>query len=439
MPETILLSPGVIILDAENPRVPQSNLGQRDVIQAIAKDQGNKLIKLAEDITEYGINPSESLIVMKALKRRGRFVVLEGNRRLAALRALETPDLLAGAVPAGALNTLRQLSNRYQGNPVDIIACILVRDREEAHHWIELKHAGEMDGAGTVRWGAQERSRYTASGTKQEPEMQALDYLEFKGHLTPNERASVPIASWRRLIGSPDVRSKLGIETPRGELKILAKEEDVAKALTYVAKDLATGRIRTGDIYTKEHRVKYAESLPESIVVTPILKSGEGVDIGTDVPVQKTKPTKKRRQRPRTTLIPPDCVLDITDPRIQDIAKELRRMALNEFTNAVSVLFRVFVELSVDSYIERASLKAEPKAKLRVKLQIVVDDLISQRKLKRQQAKPVRRALQKDSFLAPSIDLFNEYVHNQYMLPAPTDLRAAWDSLQPFITAIWVP
>ena len=175
-------------------------------------------------------------------------------------------------------------------------------------------------------------------------------------------------------------------------------------------------------------------------MVTPILKSGEGVDIGTDVPDQKKRKPVKLGHRPlRTMLIPNDCVLDITDSRIHDIAKELRRLGLNHYTNAVSVLFRVFVELSADSYVQRVGLNVEPSNKLSVKLQNVVNDLVSRKKLNRQQAKPVRRALQKDSFLAPSVVLFNEYVHNQYMFPMPTDLRASWDSLQPFITAIWAP
>lgn len=209
--------------------------------------------------------------------------------------------------------------------------------------------------------------------------------------------------------------------------------------MTYVATDLATGRIRTGDIYTKQDRVKYAENLPKSVVVTPILRKGEGVDIGTGVAVRKPKAAITRTRTPRTKLIPTDCVLNITESRIQDIAKELRRLGINEYTNAVSVLFRVFVELSADSYAVRTNLGTSPKARLSIKLQDVVNDLVSRKKLSAEQAKPVRRALQKDSLLAPSIILFHEYIHNQYMFPTPTDLRASWDSLQPFITAIWAP
>ena len=443
MATTTSLPPAVLVVDAVNPRLPQPNLGQREVLQAIAQHQqqgpNSKLLALARDIVLHGLNPAELSIVMEFHDDPNRFVVLEGNRRLAAIRALENPEFLVDAVPASIVTAFRKLSKQYQEAPVYDIPCVQVVSRDESQHWIELRHAGELEGAGLVRWGAQERERFTARSAVVEPALRALDYLEDNGYLTAGEKAIVPIASWRRLIRSPDVRAKIGIETPGGQLKILAKEKDVANALTHIAKDLASGNTVTHDIYNQGDRLRYAQGLPKNIVVTPILKSGQGVDIGTDVPDSKPKQPRTRERPPRMKLVPSDCVLDVTDTRIHNIEKELRRLGLNEYTNAVSVLFRVFVELSADSYIDRASLNTPVNAKLSVKLRDVVNELASQSKLSLQQAKPVRRALQKDSFLAPSIILMNEYIHNQYMFPTPVDLRASWDSMQPFITAIWSP
>ena len=129
--------------------------------------------------------------------------------------------------------------------------------------------------------------------------------------------------------------------------------------------------------------------------------------------------------------MPNDCVLNVTDPRLREIERELRRLSLESYPNAVSVLFRVFLELSADSYIERVGLSVSLDARLRQKLLDVTKDLVSRKKLTAQQAKPVRRSAQRDSYLAPSITVMHEYVHNQHMFPSPSDIRADWNNLQP--------
>jgi hypothetical protein len=140
--------------------------------------------------------------------------------RLTVLRALENPDSLVGAVDAAVLNEMRELSRAYQAAPIELVQCLAVKSREEANYWIELRHTGENQGAGIVDWGADETARFRARSGQLEIHSQALNFLELHGHLTPAKRAQVPVSSFKRLLGTPEVRAKVGIDLQNGKFFI---------------------------------------------------------------------------------------------------------------------------------------------------------------------------------------------------------------------------
>src|ERR1700728_4818471 len=103
MPETIPIRPADLQFDEQNPRLSQPNAGQRESQIAMVHDDEHqrKLIALVKSIVAYGMNPTELPIVMSRADDPNRYIVLEGNRRLSALRALENPDALSGSISAG--------------------------------------------------------------------------------------------------------------------------------------------------------------------------------------------------------------------------------------------------------------------------------------------------------------------------------------------------
>ncbi|MGA3262868.1 MAG: hypothetical protein ABSC47_02355 [Terracidiphilus sp.] len=442
MPEIAPISLSDLLIDTQNPRLEQPNTGQREALRAFAADQKGKLIALAKDIVTYGLNPSELPIVMPFHDDLKRYVVLEGNRRLTVLKALENPEWLVGAMQPSEVEEMRRLSREYQEDPIESLQCIVVPNRNEAQHWMVIRHAPQNHGGVSISsWTSDDSSRFRSRSGKVDFHTQALNLLEESGHLTPSKRKNLPASSFKRLLGTPEVRAKLGIGSQEGVLTLLGEKKKVIKALMYVVNELESGRKKVKDIYAKDERIKFANELPASIVV-PLTSSGSGSPASTSAGQQtaSTQTSGSRSAAPRDKLIPAKCVLNIVEPRLQDIARELRqKLSLTQHTNAVSVLFRVFIELSADAYIEREKLPKNPQDKLSQKLKQVSDELIARRKLTKEQANPVRLICDKNSFLAPSTALMNDYVHNLFIFPAPTDLRAYWDGVQPFMTAIWAP
>src|SRR5882672_11820926 len=82
-------------LDAKNPRLGRETLAQapREIIQYLFEH--DKAIEVADSIATRGYFPNEPLL---AVQEDGRYVIVEGNRRLAALKALREPGLLEGSL-----------------------------------------------------------------------------------------------------------------------------------------------------------------------------------------------------------------------------------------------------------------------------------------------------------------------------------------------------
>ncbi|MFW9873905.1 MAG: hypothetical protein ACFFG0_12430 [Candidatus Thorarchaeota archaeon] len=440
-----------LLIDTNNPRLEEVIRNQRDAIRAIASNQKEKLVILAGDIVEFGLNPSDYPIVIPFEEDIDRYLTIEGNRRVATIKILENPELISGVVSTKIVDRFKKLSKKYLKSPIVSVNCILYESREEAEHWITLRHTGENKGAGIVKWGGAEIARFRERAGKKEPSLQILDFLEKEGALSKQTRNKVPITSLRRIIGTPYVRTKLGIDLIDGKIQTRYENDEIINGIKRIVEDLATGIKTVKDIYRKEDRIRYIDEISAHYLPNTTKPSTDFRPLDSEIPSSE-KENKKKIIQPssykRPTLIPRGTALEIGDVRINNIYHELRKLKIDIFANAISVLFRVFLELSLDWYIIEKKLEVTKKtrtlkgadaidATLRQKLLAVHDYMKDQRMLTKQQLSPVNRAAQKDSFFASDVYALNAYVHNNNFSPSPGDLRVAWDNLQPFIEAIW--
>ena len=85
-----------LLLDVENPRISRAG-GQKDALQKIIEDQDIKLVALAQSIVEDGgLNPMDRLLVIQSPDLKDKYMILEGQRRFAAIKILHNPAVLTG-------------------------------------------------------------------------------------------------------------------------------------------------------------------------------------------------------------------------------------------------------------------------------------------------------------------------------------------------------
>lgn len=147
------IRPSQIILDPENPRLPDGTSSDKEAVNRLLDDGYEQLLALARDLVEQGeSNPSELPIL---LKQDRKFIVLEGNRRFAALKLLGDPKLADLAEHQAAFAKVRA-----KGQPPKDVYSVIADTREQADHWIMLRHTGANDGIGTKRWSAEQTATH---------------------------------------------------------------------------------------------------------------------------------------------------------------------------------------------------------------------------------------------------------------------------------------
>jgi hypothetical protein len=450
-------------LDQDNPRLGESQPNQQATAIALAKKIGSKqLLALAKDVVDEGIDPTNRTIVIPTQDQARRYIVLEGNRRLLVLKALETPAILASVMSAAEMRTVEGLSKKYlSSGPLDEIDCVLFRKEEDAAHWIWLRHTGQNDGAGLIPWQNPEQERWKErlgdGNRRMSLGVQALTFADrINGNRITTERISTNVD---RVVSNAQCRALMGIELRDKELFALYPADELMKPLRRLIDDLSGKKVKVKDIYDRSDQLDYLKLFSAANLPDPATKLSKAVPLGElrrgrrggsatkgDAGKRSSAGAKGGTAGPgggssqtRQTLATPGSKLNPTAPRINSIYVELLNLDATVYPNGAAVLFRVFLELSVDHYmqIEGVKLPANTRTTLANKLKAAAEHLQTAGRINQQ----LKRAVDvvagtQNTSLSASTFTFNQYVHNYYTFAKPTELFSAWDELLPFLAKL---
>lgn len=449
--ETKFIKVSNLKINSENPRF-ETVENQREAINSIIENQKDKLIKLGDDIIENGLNPSDLIIVTPDLNDTNSYIVLEGNRRITTLKILNNPNLVSATKMNGLLNRFKKLSDKFNENPIFKAQCVVFENEVDAMKWIKLKHTGENEGVGTVTWDAQQKARFEEKiEGKSSYALQIIEHLKNDVGFDKNlksELSKMPSSNLQRLLTDPHVRKIIGLDLKNGKIVTSFSSDEIRKPLSKIVRDLTSADFTVKQIYYKEDREKYIETFEKLDIPIKDINMEEWEIDGKNYKKPVTNdnkdieiiPVEKKYNVPlstnRKTLIPSSCIIKIKINRVNKIYRELKSISVDDFENAVSVLFRVFIELSIDSFIESKKLNCSINDSLGIKIGKVVEYLKANTDITSQELSPVNTSLSnKNSYL--SMVTFNQYVHNKHVIPSPKELKISWEGLEPFIVKLW--
>lgn len=447
-----------LMLDLENYRVGYQD-GQPQAIRAIIEEQGDKLKVLARDIITNGLSPIELFLVMPFQNSKKQYVVIEGNRRITAIKLVLNPDLAKGTVLE---NPFKQMSADQANFIPKEIECFVVPNKKMGLHWIQRRHDRGLKGAGVEDWSSIARDRADADLGKPTPAKNVREFVLANAQLSDDLRKKIYGSKFNntnltRLLGTAHVRKTLGLENDDHALISNTKPEWLLKILTdmvvVIASEEFDGKpFSEASIDKKDQRIEFIEKLAQkypqpSKQVSPWTinaaqkvhqpKSAQSPSSAKDI---RTTPSSNIRK----TLIPKTCKIKLPDGKCNDIYHELRKLHVDSVPNAVAVLLRVFMEFSLDVYINARSVSLSTDKNGRVKnflvnkLEAVKNFMIQNHVMTEKELKCVQMAIaNKDSLF--SIETLHAYVHNPSINPKANELKLTWNDFQNFIEKLWHP
>jgi hypothetical protein len=145
--KSVMLEVARLDFDRNNPRFPQK-IAQgpvQDLLQRFVRDE--RLLEIVESIGNHGFFPGEPLLVVP--EGRGRYRVVEGNRRLAALK------LLTGQLePPAGRTSIEEAVAAAEFRPEEV-PCLAFDDENEILRYLGFRHI-----TGIKAWSALQKARY---------------------------------------------------------------------------------------------------------------------------------------------------------------------------------------------------------------------------------------------------------------------------------------
>ena len=380
MPDIIKVD--LLDFDARNARLTLNEAPSQDeLIQEIARVEWKSCIELLKHIVKYGqLSPLENILL---LSHGNRYIVLEGNRRLFALRLLQqhkpTLQLLSE-------RQQKQAENIVKGHkPITEVRAVIFEHRVDAAPWITLKHASGQGGAAMKPWRAFEKDRDEYNRNPDNcPKTLAFVYTAInlrgshKGFADVIDRVlDNGYTNLERIITSSFFEEMTGITISGTMLRSPYGEKYVHNIVMSICEALANKEANSRDLNkitglekfirsivekhesskTPNEKVELDAKIPQAVDKqsneTPQVPSSAGTQTALIEPATKKQQTrtKQNKQKALARFTPSNL-----GDKLNQMVREAQKLTIHNYPEILFATYRILLDLSCDYYVKEKGI-----------------------------------------------------------------------------------
>lgn len=446
------LSVDAIRLDKQNPRLPEEmlNESQTSIIRYMIEEF--KILEIAKSITKNGFFINELPIVAK---EGSHFVVIEGNRRITALKLLRNPDL----APPRKKHTYSRLAEDVDANQWEKLSMYIAPSREAVAPILIARHGSEM----TSPWQRIMKMRFLAGDV-----LKKVPYEEIA------DRYSVPVSEVRtaavtmliremireadidddirakylsekfqtstltRFLETSSFIKKTGFQVNGAALQFHIPKEEFLQIILRIFRDIENETItaRNDVDERKKYICKIFEEITSGVKEKNIFEASQAENEQEKHEPRKPKPRKRVEK-----LIADTSVFNTGLPKLNELIIEGQKMSVGAYPNASGLLIRTILDLAVQRLYDINGALHETiglnghtigLTKRINKLHTNHADWFTSDAI----CNKFKRFVARDSESFVHIETLNDYAHGDYGRPTTDDLRNFWSQIEPLIEMI---
>ncbi|QDQ03186.1 hypothetical protein FOH38_23610 [Lysinibacillus fusiformis] len=244
-----------------NPRYIEQESEEHEKEQIIKNGDIEKLMK---DIAQFGLDPSENLLLTFDTTLN-KYIVHEGNRRITALKLLKDPNLVPIFMNNRDLyiSKIEDIKTSTEYKPIVNVSAVVMENFELMNHFIELKHTKNNGGAGRLDWKPEDQARFNK--VKDPFKNNLLNVLT---KILPDKTNDFNFTTIERIISDPDMRNALALNIEKSNGQITFNTTQGYKRFEYIVTGLANKEFNVKDFYYKNDRLNFIETYFKETKIT---------------------------------------------------------------------------------------------------------------------------------------------------------------------------